>query len=448
MIKIVQFGEGNFLRAFVDGYFEELNRKGGSYSVSIVTPIPGHIENFALQNNRYHAIYRGMQDGKAVENPYEINSVAQVIDPFVAPDAYYALAKDAELKLIVSNTTEAGICYRGTDKMDDFAGMTYPGKLTLFLYERFKAGLEGVYLLPVELIENNADNLSKCVKQYIDLWNLPEAFAKWNEEQNFFCNTLVDRIVSGYPRDEQTRAHLTETLGEEDKLMTVAEPFGLWVIENKGDLAKYIPDGRHNIDVILTEDVTPYKVRKVRILNGSHTNLVATGLLEGAKTVYDCMMDEKLSKFVRDTMFEEIMPFVPGCGSFAEDVLSRFANPYLNHQLISIALNSISKWKARDLPCFKDYYNAKGQIPPKMTVGFSYLMALYAKIEARNDGWFSGDLPIADDKPYLEYFADGGSVKGFMAKTDVWGEDLTAYEGFADAVAENVKKIHAGVSLL
>lgn len=448
MIKVVQFGEGNFLRAFVDAYFETLNREGGSYSVSIVTPIPGNIGNFALQNNQYHAIYRGMQDGQAVETPYDVHVLEQVIDPFVDAETYYKQAKEPELKIIVSNTTEAGICFHDTDKMDDFAGMTYPGKLTLFLYERFKAGLGGLYLMPVELIDNNADNLSKCVKQYIKLWNLPEEFAKWNDEKNFYCNTLVDRIVSGYPRDEQTRAHLTQLLGEEDKLMTVAEPFGLWVVENKGELAKYIKDGRHNIDVVLTDDVTPYKKRKVRVLNGSHTNLVATGLLEGAQTVYDSMMDKKLFAFVKETMAEEIVPFVPGSEAFAEDVLSRFSNPYLNHQLTSIALNSISKWKARNLPSFKDYYAAKGCIPKRMTIGFSYLMALYARVEAKENGWFSGNLPVMDDKPYLEYFANGGSVRDFMAKTDVWGEDLTAYEGFADAVMENVKKICAGVSLL
>ena len=204
MVKILQYGEGNFLRTFVDAYFDTLNKNGqGVYAVNIVKPIAfGTLERFEKQGNKYHIVLRGMENGAQVENVYKIDSLAQVIDPFADAASYYALAKDVDLKIIVSNTTEAGICYNDADEMDDFEKITYPAKLTKFLYERFNAGLDGVYLLPVELIDNNADELKKCVDKYIELWNLPQAFKKWNDEQNFYCNTLVDRIVSGYPRDE------------------------------------------------------------------------------------------------------------------------------------------------------------------------------------------------------------------------------------------------------
>ncbi|MBR4942721.1 MAG: tagaturonate reductase, partial [Clostridia bacterium] len=312
MVKILQYGEGNFLRTFVDAYFDHLNKnEGGMYEVNIVKPITfGTLERFEKQNNKYHIILRGMENGEAVENVYAIDSLAQVIDPFADDAPYYALAKDPELKIIVSNTTEAGICFNAQDKMDGFDGITYPAKLTKFLFERYNAGLDGVYLLPVELIDNNADELKKCVDKYIELWNLPEGFKAWNEEKNFYCNTLVDRIVSGYPRDEETKAHLTALIGETDDLMSIGEPFGLWAVEKKGAIADYIKEGVHNIEVVLTDNIGYYKKRKVRVLNGSHTNLVPTGLMLGAETVYDCMKDSKLSAFVETTLTNEINPFV------------------------------------------------------------------------------------------------------------------------------------------
>ena len=458
MIKILQYGEGNFLRTFVDAYFDHLNKnEGGMYEVNIVKPITfGSLERFEKQENKYHIILRGMENGQAVENVYAIDCLGQVIDPFVDADKYYALAKDPALKLIVSNTTEAGICFNEQDKMDGFDGITYPAKLTKFLYERFNAGLDGVYLLPVELIDNNADALKKCVDAYIALWNLPEAFKAWNDTQNFYCNTLVDRIVSGYPRDEETKSHLTQLIGGEDGLMSVGEPFGLWAVEKKGDIAKFIQEGSHNIEVVLTNDIGYYKKRKVRVLNGSHTNLVPAALMLGAVTVYDCMVDKKLSAFVEDTLRAEIIPFVSddiaATTAFADSVKDRFMNPFLNHQLVSISLNSISKWRARVLPSFKDYYEEYGEIPPCLTIGFSYLMALYSSIEKCGEQYLvqvpNRVIELKDDLPYLTYFAEGGDIVKFMANQEIWGEDLTLYAGFADAVWSNVEKIKQGISLL
>ena len=458
MIKILQYGEGNFLRTFVDAYFDHLNKnEGGMYEVNIVKPITfGTLERFYKQKNKYHIVLRGVENGQAVENVVAIDSVHSVIDPFEDDAPYYALAKDADLKIIVSNTTEAGICFNQADKFDGFDGITYPAKLTKFLFERFNAGLDGVYLLPVELIDNNADALKACVDKYITLWGLPEAFRAWNDTQNFYCNTLVDRIVSGYPRDEETKVHLTKLIGGEDELVSVGEPFGLWAVERKGDIAKYIQEGMHNIEVVLTNDIGYYKKRKVRVLNGSHTNLVPAGLMLGAVTVHDCMSDNVLSAFVQDTLKDEVIPFVSNdiaaTTAFADSVSERFENPYLNHQLTSISLNSISKWRARVLPSFKDYYAAHGVIAPKLTVGFSYLMALYSAVEKEGDKFIvrlkERTITLQDDLPYLEYFAAKKSVLAFMADEKVWGEDLTAYVGFAETVLENIEKINKGICLI
>ena len=457
MIKVLQFGEGNFLRTFADAYFDTLNEEGGKYEVYTVKPIPfGTLERFEKQNNRYHIVLRGYENGEAVEKVREIGVLKDVFDPFLAPEKFYALAKDEELKLIVSNTTEAGICFNADDSFDGFEKITYPAKLTKFLYERFRAGLAGVYLLPVELIDHNADELKACVEKYIKLWSLPEEFKVWNERENYYCNTLVDRIVSGYPRDVETRERLETLVGAKDELLAVGEPFGLWAVEKKGEIEKYIKEGMHNIEVVLTEDIAYYKKRKVRVLNGSHTNLVPAGLMLGKITVYDCMTDEKLSSFVENTLREEINPFVSddiaATTVFADSVKDRFMNPFLNHQLTSIALNSISKWRARNLPSFKDYYARFGKLPKNLTIGFSYLMALYSRVKKNGEKYTAQvegrEIELKDDLPYLTYFAENGSIAAFMADESVWGEDLTAYEGFAAAVEENVSKINSGEILI
>lgn len=442
MKKVLQYGEGNFLRSFVDLYFETLNREGGEWAVEIVKPIPfGSLDAFARQENRYHVILRGVKDGNAAETVYPVSVVEQAISPFDDFPAYAALAADPALAVIVSNTTEAGICYHEGDSFDGFAEITYPAKLTKFLYARFRAGLPGVYLLPVELIGNNADELFRCVEKYIDLWQLPEAFREWNRTENFYCNTLVDRIVSGFPRDEAFRERLWKLVGERDDLLSVAEPFGLWIIENKGKIADLLPAGHHNIDIILTDDIAYYKKRKVRVLNGSHTNLVAAGLLSGAETVYDCMTNETLYRFFRASL-EEIVPFVSSDRSmterFAADVEERFRNPYLNHQLTSIALNSISKWRARVLPTFRDFFAANGRIPEHLTVGFSCLMHLYRTKYAE----------LKDDAEVLSFFASGKPLKDFLSDRTVWGEDLTAYPQFLETVTAQTERLARGESLL
>ncbi len=457
MIKVVQFGEGNFLRTFVDLYFDTLNKEGGDYRVNIVKPITfGSLENFRKQDNKYHIVLRGVENGKTVEDVYKVDVLENVVDPFTEMDKYLALAKEDELKIVVSNTTEAGICYNADDDFNGFENITYPAKLTKFLFERFNAGKDGVYMMPVELIDNNADELKKCVDKYIKLWNLPEEFKKWNDNENYYCNTLVDRIVSGHPKTPEDVEKINALIGEEDKLVSIGEPFGLWAVEKKGNISEYIKEGVHNIEVVVTDNIKYYKKRKVRVLNGSHTNIVPVGLWHGAVTVYDCMTDAKLSKFLQDTLVEEIVPFVSNdikaTTVFADSIKERFLNPYLNHLLVSISLNSISKWRARDLPSFKDYYLKYNKIPSKLTIGFSYLMAIYTSIEKRGEEYFvklpTREIKIQDDKPYLEYFANNGALKEFMSDENVWGEDLTTYKGFFEKVSENIENIKKGISLI
>ena len=459
MIKILQYGEGNFLRAFADTYFHALNSEGGDYGVYIVKPTPSPkpemMACFQKQSNRYHVILRGSEGGETVERIRRVECIKQVINPFAEHAAYMALAEDPELKIIISNTTEAGIRFVESDTPEDFAESAYPAKLTAFLYARFKAGLGGVYLLPVELIDGNADRLKECVERYTALWGLPRAFADWNEAENVYCNTLVDRIVSGYPANEDTLLHLEGLIGETDGLLTVGEPFGLWVIENKGRIADYVREGAHDIEVILTNDIAYYKKRKVRILNGCHTTMVPVGLMLGAETVYDCMTDSRLSAFM-EAALEEIIPYVSedtaATREFADRVKDRFLNPFLNHRLQSISLNSISKWRARVLPSFKDHYADKGMLPPHLTVGFAYLMALYSGVTMTDGGFVTeiGDktIRLSDDPRYLAYFAEGRPLGEIMADAEMWGEDLTAYPDFLNTVTAHIERIRRGDDLL
>ena len=456
-MKIMQFGEGNFLRTFVDLYFDTLNKEDGfKYDVTIVKSVPfGSIESLKKQHCKYHVVLRGHTNGKDVEDIYEVASVKAAIDLYGDKNAFFKLAEDPEIKLVVSNTTEAGIVFNENDKQELFPDVSYPAKLTLWLYHRYKSNLSGVYILPVELIDDNATVLAKCVNQFIDLFNLGEDFKKWNLENNFYCNTLVDRIVSGHPKDRDVEKHLYELIGQEDPLLSVGEPFGLWVIEDKGDIKNILRDGHHNIDVIFTKDISYYKKRKVRVLNGSHTNMVPIGLWLGKETVFDVMNDKDLSNFVNKTLEENIIPFVSSnikeTSSFAEDVKQRFLNPFLNHQLTSITLNSISKWKARNLCSFVDYYDKYHKIPKYLTIGFVYLINMYQNIEKKNDKYIchlpNRDIEVKDEEKYLEYF-DNKNVHDFLSDKSIWGLDLTLFENFEAIINNYLIDIKNGKNLI
>lgn len=452
-IKIVQFGEGNFLRGFVDYMVDVANEKGVfNGDVAIVKPITfGNLDRFHAQDNIYTISLRGKMNGDTYVENRVITSVQKALDTYQNYDEYMALARLDTLQFVVSNTTEAGIVYDADDSFELTPPNSYPGKLTKFLYERFQAfhgdPEKGLIMLPVELIEDNGINLKKCVLKQIDHWNLGAEFKKWVDENNIFCSTLVDRIITGYPRDEA--AGICEKLGYEDNLLDTGEPFALWVIESEKDISEKFPLDKAGMHVIFTKNQKPYRERKVRILNGAHTSTVLAGYLMGKNIVLECMNDKTVRKLMETIIFQEIVPTVKlpreEAIDFANSVLERFENPFVKHALLSISLNSVSKWKARILPTFRDNY-AKTQTPPKyLTFSFAALMAFYTSDKLEN-GVLIGDrngepYEIKDDQKVLEFFAANSKSKttrefvtAFASNTDFWGEDLTKYNGFVDMV--------------
>lgn len=453
MIKIAQFGEGNFIRAFADYYFDVLNEKGGNYSVSIIKPREhGNLDKFIKQKNIYHVVLRGIENGKPVEKVRKITVVKEALFCF-DNEVLERVAIDSELRIVISNTTEAGIYFCDKDAIDSLHNSSYPAKLTAFLFKRFSSGLGGVYVLPLELIDDNADKLKACVNDYIRLWNLPEAFLQWNNKENYYCNTLVDRIVSGYPQEEEER--FAELLNERDELLTVGEPFGLWVIENKGNISQLVLEGKHGAELILADDIKFYKKRKVRVLNGSHTNMVFISLWLGAITVFDTMKNNKLRTYIKETLNKEIIPFVSNdkemTKRYAAEVLERFENPYINHQLISISLNSISKWRARVLPSFIDYYEKIGKVPHNLTLGLSYLIHTYRSLYKKENVCYfdigNEVFELKDDKLYLDFFLEGGTLTEFLSEK-IWGIDLNSFVGLTKKIKENSSLLQRGIKPL
>lgn len=461
-IKIVQFGEGNFLRGFVDYMVDVANEKGVfDGDVAIVKPITfGNLDRFHAQDNIYTISLRGKMNGETYVENRVITCVQKAVDTYTEYEDYMALARLDTLQFVVSNTTEAGIVFDPEDRFELTPPNSYPGKLAKFLYERFKAfngdPNKGLIMLPVELIEDNGINLKKCVLQLIDLWKLGDEFKKWVDEDNIFCSTLVDRIITGYPRDEA--AQICEKLGYEDNLLDTGEPFALWVIESEKDISEKFPLDKAGMHIVFTKNQKPYRERKVRILNGAHTSTVLAGYLMGKNIVLECMNDKTVRKLMETIIFNEIVPTVKlpreEAIDFANSVLERFENPFVKHALLSISLNSVSKWKARILPTFRDNYE-KAQTPPKfLTFSFAALMAFYTSDKLEN-GVLIGDrngeaYEIKDDKKVLEFFAANSKSKStrdfvtaFASNTDFWGEDLTQYNGFVDMVAgylDDIKK--------
>ena len=456
-IKVVQFGEGNFLRAFADYMIDIANEKeafGGS--IAIVKPIPfGKLDAFKEQNNLYTVLLRGKENGRVVNDSRIITSVSKTYGCEENYEEYMFLAHIDSLRFVVSNTTEAGIVL---DENDTFEGLpsTYPGKLTKFLYERFTAfsGAEdkGLIILPVELIEENGKKLKECVLALCDIWNLPEKFKAWVNENNIFCSTLVDRIVTGYPRGYADK--VCEELGYEDKLVDIGEPFALWVIESEKDISEELPLDKIGLPVVFTDNHKPYKERKVRVLNGAHTSSVLAGYLYGIDIVRDCMSDNIMGEFIRRVVMEEIVPQVnlprADVEAFAQSVFERFENPFIDHALLSISLNSVSKWRARVLPSFKDYIKNTGKLPKLITFSFAALLAFYSSKDLREDGLYAkragGDeYIIHDDKAVLEFFAQNTGKNDFVESAcknnDFWGEDLSLYDGFTQEVTYWYEKI-------
>lgn len=460
-IKVVQFGEGNFLRGFVDYMIDMANEQGiFNGGVAIVKPIPfGTLDAFRKQDNLYTLILRGVENGQTVEQTRIIQSVQKTVDCYQEYEEYMALARLDSLEFIVSNTTEAGIVLDKEDKLELKPQNSYPGKLTAFLYERYRYfkgdRSKGVIVLPVELIEANGKKLKECVFSLCEIWNMEQDFRDWLSEAVIFCSTLVDRIVSGYPRD--TAEELWQKLGYEDRLLDVAEPFALWVIESDKDISERFPLDKAGMKIIFTKDMTPFRTRKVRILNGAHTSTVLGAYLAGKDIVLECMQDAVIRKFMETVMFDEIAPTVAlpreEVLQFANSVLERFDNPFIKHSLLSISLNSVSKWKSRILPSFKDSYAATGKLPKLLTFSFAALLCFYCSTDRKAD-YLAGnrngqEYKIMDDQDILDFFAKAAAlepmeyVRTVASHTAFWGEDLTAYHGFTETVAAYIEKVRA-----
>lgn len=410
---VIQFGEGGFLRSFADVFLHKMNESGVYEGKAVVVqPIAkGLIPVINEQKGVYHQFLRGINENRVVDECIEVTSISRGVDPYTDYEGYLALAQNPDFHVIISNTTEAGIEYLGTENYDDAPPKSFPAKLTVLLHKRFLAGLPGFLILSCELIDNNGKELQACVEKYARLWNLSEEFLTWLSEENHFCNTLVDRISTGYPKDEAEA--LTKRLGQEDKLMNTSEIFHLWVIE--GDYEKEFPLAAAGVNVIWTPDVKPYKKRKVRILNGAHTSMVLAARLYGLSTVKECLDDETVSRFLKETIFGEIIPTLGNEEEnipFGEAVLERFANPFVKHRLLSIALNSVSKFKARVLPTILEYREKNHKLPKNLVFSLAALIAFYRTDEA-------------DDSEEIMKFMKKATVIEILKREDYWGCDLT-----------------------
>jgi tagaturonate reductase len=397
-----------------------------------------------------------------VERRQVITAISRGLNPYADWPAFLACARNPELRFLVSNTTEAGIAYTPEPRPERISPATFPAKVTALLSERYRAfageAEAGLVVLPCELIDRNGDTLKRTVLQHAAAWGLEPGFAAWVEDANHFLNTLVDRIVPGYPRDESAR--LAAELGYEDRLLVAGELFHLWVIEGDNRLAEELPFHRAGLDVIWTDRLTPYRDRKVRILNGAHTMMALAGYLAGKDTVRELVEDPVGEAFLRRGLFDEIVPVVPlpeaKTRPFAEAVLERFANPYIRHELLSISLNSVSKFRVRVLPSLLDFQQRFGAWPPCLTFSLAALIAFYRGAEIR-DGALVGlregaAYPIRDDAPVLTAFAEAWSafrrrpdpqalVRSLLGRRELWDQDLTARPGLADAVARHLGRV-------
>lgn len=459
-VRIVQFGEGNFLRAFADWMIDKANECGAfNGNIAIIKPrAAGSLEAFRVQDNIYTVQLRGIIAGKPAAQNHVVRSVAAAINPYNDIASFRSLAVSDALRFVISNTTDAGIEFRADDPLpaQDELSLTFPGKLTQLLFMRYRhfRGNKnaGLIMLPVELIADNGDALRACVLKYCEAWRLEQGFVQWLNEACIFASTLVDRIVSGYPRDEAER--IWGELGYKDLLLTVGEPFALWVIEDRHAIKDEFPLDKAGLPVIFTADIAPYRARKVRILNGAHTSSVLAAYLVGCRSVLDMMNDADMYRFLEHVLSEEIVPFVPLAAdearAFARSVLERFRNPFVKHQLISIALNSFSKWRARLLDSFRDSM-ARSRFPRRIAFSFAALLRFYMG-EITPDGYM-GTAPdgsrykILDDARVIEAVSHACRlpaaeyVRAVMARADFWGEDLTHYEGFADYAADALERI-------
>lgn len=453
--KVLQFGEGNFLRAFVDWQIDKMNKEAGfNGSVVVVQPIEfGMVDKLNDQDGLYTLYLQGMSEGRAIAEHSVINSISRGINPYTEHAEYLKIAENPELRFVFSNTTEAGIAYNESDKLEDKPQKSFPGKFTALLYHRFKfyngQKDKGLIIIPCELIDRNGDKLKEIVLKLAKLWNLEAGFATWVNEANTFCSTLVDRIVPGYPRD--TIKEITQELGYEDNLVNVGEHFHLFIIEGPKWIENEFPVTKAGLNVKFVDDMTPYRTRKVRILNGSHTSLVPVSYLYGLNTVAESVDHEVMGKFIKDTIYEEIIPTLDlpeeELSYYAKVVLERFMNPYVKHYLMSISLNSMSKYETRDLPSLLQYVKIKNELPKRLVFSLAALMEFYKGKRGEEV------IKLNDDTDVLELYktawdnCDGSEVSlkklvtTVLSYKKVWKMDLNEVKGLTDAVTHYLVSI-------
>ena len=463
--KILQFGEGGFLRGFVDWMIDGMNKQGlFGGSVVVIQPIAqGTVAQLNEQDGAYTHMIRGVESGQVVERKKVITAISRGINPYTDFAQFLKCAHNPGLRFVVSNTTEAGIAYSAQDKITDAPPTSFPAKLTRLLLERFQAfggdPAKGFILLPCELIDNNGDNLRRTVLETARNWNLDAGFASWVETANVFANTLVDRINTGYPASEAEA--LQQACGYRDQLFNTSEVFHLWVIAAPTFVESELPLRQAGFNVIFTESVKPYRDRKVRILNGAHTSTVLAAYLAGKDYVVECMQDAVISQFMKRAIYQEIIPTLTlprqEREAFDDAVIERFSNPFIKHALLSISLNSVSKFKARILPSIEQYVSSQRRVPARLAFSLAALIAFYRGTEIKDAaliGWRSGrEYLIKDDLPILQEFARlwqnfDGSLAGTAELVDAvlgqqawWGSDLRSIPGLQAAVTRDLSLI-------
>ena len=440
--RVVQFGGGNFLRGFVDWIIQKLNEQTDfKSSVVIVKPTPqGSYDQFNLQDGLFHVQIHGLQNGTLVTERTLITAVTRALNPYTDYPAFLALANQPEIRFIISNTTETGLTFAPDDKSTDTPPSSFPAKLTAFLYQRFQhfgaSSSKGCIILPCELVEQNGDRLKQLILQYADLWQLEPAFKTWIESSNQFCNTLVDRIVVGFPKTNSDV--VLESIGFNDQLLIEGEQYHSWVIEAPQSLQDELPVQKTNLNVKIVDDVELYRQTKVRILNGAHTSMMPIGYMLGLETVQQAIEHPWLGQFIHDELYTEIIPAFDNpddnLRKFADDVLNRFRNPFIRHPLISIALYSISKFRIRLVPSLLAYHARFHKLPPHIVFAFAALIRFY------KGEWNGVAIPLNDDPTIIAWFDEQWKsakeirtlVENVLANESLWQQNLTQLEGLAD----------------
>jgi tagaturonate reductase len=452
-VKIMQFGEGNFLRAFVDWIIQDLNDKGAiDGGVVVVQPMPfGRVADLAAQDGLYTLRLEGIDGGERVKKSEVIDVISDCLNPFTEYDKYLAYAKSEDLQVIISNTTEAGIAVDPTDTDFSVCPKSYPGKLLALLkarYDAFNGDMsKGLAIIPCELIDNNGDELYRCLTELAEINKMDKAFIKWMQTANHFTSTLVDRIVPGYPKNEIE--NIQKETGYIDNNVVKGEIFHLWVLKKEAYIQKVFPADSTGLNIIFADDIKPYKQRKVKILNGSHTAMVPVAYLCGIDTVGEAVNDPEIGKFVREFVFNEVNPTIKlpqdQMVAFANSVIERYQNPFVRHELMSIALNSTTKFRTRLLPTLTDYVAITGKLPTHLLFAFAALVEFHKGVRG------SEKIELKDDPAYLEKWASlwagfDGCCKCLAKKalgwTEAWGIDMnTIHPDITSTVAGYIDAI-------